>query len=102
MKEVIKIILSNWINLLTIFIVVYIAGFFSAIIHDKFAFNEALFGTTYSIVGYGMIFWIGFIICILILDIILFGFNRKRQNATSKLFIEWLIISSPFMYWLIK
>lgn len=102
MKKVLKIILSNWINLLTIFIIVYIVGFLSAIIHDKFTFNKALFGTTYSIVGYGMIFWIGFVICILILDAILFSFNREQQYTTYKLLIEWLIIGAPFIYWLTK
>jgi len=102
MKKVIRIILSNWINLLTIFIVVYVVGFLSAIINDKFTFSEALFGTTYSVVGYGLLFWIGFIICILVLDIVLFSIDKKPQNTTIKLFIEWLIISAPFIYWLIK
>lgn len=102
MKKIIKIVLSNWINLLTIFVVVYVVGFLSAVINDKFTFSEALFGTTYSVVGYGMLFWIGFIICILVLDILLFSIDKKPQNTTFKLFIEWLIISAPFIYWLIK
>jgi hypothetical protein len=102
MKEVIKIVLSNWINLLTIFIVVYAVGFLSVIIDYKFTFIEALFATIYSIVGYGMLFWTGFIVCILILDILLFSLDRKPRNITIKLFVEWLIISAPFIYWLIK
>ena len=102
MKEVIKIILSNWINLLTIFVVVYIVGVISAIIEDKFTFGEALFGTIYSIILYGLMFWIGFIACILILDIILFSFNRNSKYTAAKLLAEWTIIIAPFIYWVVR
>jgi hypothetical protein len=102
MKEVMKIVLTNWINVASIFIAVYVAGFISAVVKDKFKFNEALFGTTYSILGYGMIFWIGFFILISLLDILLFSFNRQQQYTNYKLAFEWLLISSPFIYWLIK
>ncbi len=102
MKEVMKIVLTNWINVASIFIAVYVAGFISAIVKDKFKFNEALFGTTYSILGYGMIFWIGFFILISLLDILLFSFNKQQQYTNYKLIIEWVLISSPFIYWFVK
>lgn len=102
MKELVKILLSNWVNLLVIFIAVYIGGFISAMINDKFTISETLFGTTYSVILYGMIFWSGFIICILILDVIMFSFYKEKQYTTIKLAIEWLIISTPFIYWMIK
>lgn len=97
-----KIVLTNWINVASIFIAVYVAGFISAIVKDKFKFNEALFGTTYSILGYGMIFWIGFFILISLLDILLFSFNKQQQYTNYKLIIEWVLISSPFIYWFVK
>ncbi|MGN6266162.1 MAG: hypothetical protein ACTHM5_10845 [Ginsengibacter sp.] len=102
MREIVKIFLSNWINLLTIFISLFIITFLSAIIQDKFTFSDAVFGTTFSILAYGMIFWIGFIIFILILDVILFGLIRGLGSVTYKLLAEWIIISAPFIYWLIK
>lgn len=102
MKEVIKIILTNWINVVVIFIAVYFASFISAIVNDKFKFNEALFGTTYAVVGFGMIFWIGFFILITLLDVLLFVFNQQPQYTNYKLVAEWILISSPFIYWLIK
>lgn len=102
MKEVIKIVLSNWVNVLVIFVAVYIVGFISAMIKDKFTFSEALFGTTYSVVGYGMIFWIGFFIVVALLDVLLFSFNKQSQYTNYKLAFEWLLISLPFIYWLIK
>jgi hypothetical protein len=102
MKEIMKIVLSNWVNVVIIFMVVYIAGFISAMINDKFTFSEALFGTTYSVVGYGLIFWIGFFIVITLLDILLFSFNREPRYTNYKLALDWIVISSPFIYWLIK
>jgi hypothetical protein len=102
MKEFIKIYLTNWINLLIIFTAVYIGGFISAIVNDKFTTSEALFGTTYSVVLYGMIFWIGFITCLFVLDLIMFSVHKDQQYITFKLLIEWLIISAPFIYWLVK
>ncbi|MGN6296742.1 MAG: hypothetical protein ACTHM7_08170, partial [Ginsengibacter sp.] len=88
--------------LLTIFISLFIITFLSAIIQDKFTFSDAVFGTTFSMLVYGMIFWMGFIISILILDVILFGLIRGLRYVTYKLLAEWIIISAPFIYWLIK
>ena len=102
MKEIVKIVLCNWVNVVVIFVAVYVAGFISSMINDKFTFNEALFGTTYSVVGYGSIFWIGFFIVIALLDVLLFSFNREPRYTNYKLALEWIIISSPFIYWLTK
>jgi hypothetical protein len=49
-----------------------------------------------------MIFWIGFITFLLILDLIMFSFLREQQYVTLKLTMEWLIISAPFIYWFLK
>ena len=101
-KQVFKVVLTNRINLFTIFIAVYIASLIFNMANAKFALGEALFGATYLVLGYGIMFWIGFIICILVLDIALFSFYKEPQYTTYKLAIEWLLISSPFIYWLIK
>jgi len=102
MKEVMKIVSTNWVNVIVIFIAVYVAGFISAIVEDRATFSEALFGTTYGILGYGMMFWIGFFILICFLDTLLFSFNKQPQYTNYKLAIEWVLISSPFIYWLIR
>src|SRR5690606_30492435 len=101
-KQVLKIVLTNWLNIVAIFIAVYVAAFISAIIIDKFTFSEALFGTTYGTLGYGMIFWLGFLILITLLDVILFSFNKQPQYTKYKLGVEWVLISSPLIYWLIR
>lgn len=102
MKELFRIYLTNWINLGVVFLFVYIAGFLSALLNDKFTIREAFFGTTYSVVLYGMLFWLGFILSVFILDTILFSIYREPKYVFIKLIIEWLIISLPFIYWLCK
>lgn len=54
----------------------------------------------FSILGYGMMFWALFLVSLIILDLILIVPNRK--NLKTRLLIEWLIISSPFIYWTVK
>jgi hypothetical protein len=102
MKEVLKIFLSNWVNLVVIFLAVYVIGFISAMINDKFTFGEAVLGVTYSVALYGIVFWVGFLVGVLVLDIILFGFSRIPGHTTMKLAIEWVLIRTPFIYWLLR
>ena len=45
------IISSNRVNVLDIFVGTYLISFIGAMVDDKFTFNQALFGTTYSVVG---------------------------------------------------
>lgn len=101
-KQVFKVVFTNRINVLVIFVSVYLFGFFSAIINEQFSIGEAIFGTTYGIVLYGMMFWTGFIMCILVLDIVLFSFYTEPKYTTYKLAIEWVLISSPFIYWVVR
>lgn len=101
-KNTLKVFFTNWVNITLIFVATYVATVISALVSGKFSFTHAVFGSVYSVALYGIMFWIGFIVCVLILDIILFGFNREIKHTTLKLFIEWLIISAPFIYWLIE
>ena len=49
---------------------------------------------------YGILFWALLILLLVLLDLIFFV--RDQTNLTVKLLIEWLIISSPFIYWAVK
>jgi hypothetical protein len=102
MNSTYKIIFTNWLNVVVIFLFVYTAAFISAIIIDKFTLIHAFYGSAFSILGYGSIFWLGFLIVITVLDILLFGFNKEPVWTNYKLVIEWVVISLPFIYWLIK
>lgn len=101
-KQVFKVVLTNRINLFTIFTATFIASLVFNMVNEKFTFGEALFGAAYLVLGYGIMFWIGFIVCILVLDVVLFSLYTEPKYTTYKLAIEWVLISSPFIYWIIR
>ncbi len=101
MKKLARIILTNWINLCLILSAVYLYSFITAYSDKTFSFNDSVFSATYLIFYYGILLWSGFILSILVLDIVFFSFYKKNKFINYKLFFEWAIISLPFFYWLI-
>jgi hypothetical protein len=100
MKQVIKIIATNWINILGIFIVSYLYSFVNSYAGASFTIGQALLSSVILIGFYGIVFWIGFCIAIFVFDLILFGF--AQNNLLGKLLIEWILISGFFIYWAFK
>jgi hypothetical protein len=96
-----KVILTNWINILGVFIAVFLYAIVLNITNENVSRNmfQAVFASLFLIVGYGMFFWGMFIIALIILDLILL---RNTENLKMKLLIECLIISAPFVYWTVK
>ena len=101
-KQASQVFFTNWINLAVIFKSAFLFAFFNSIISVKFTVDEALFGAIYLVLGYGIMCWIGFFIIIALLDVLLFSFNKEPRYTNYKLALEWIIISLPFIYWLIK
>jgi hypothetical protein len=106
MKIRFKIFLTNWINFAGIFMAVYLSTAVSELLTIQSAsdlpnalITGFLFGL-FAIILYGSIFWAGFFISMFVLDYILL--NKNEQWLGLKLFIEWSIISTPFIYWYIK
>ena len=97
-----KVISTNWINLLGVFSVTYMSIVVWALIDTDLSYNifQALLAGLFSVLGYGMMLWGLFIILLSVLDLILIVPNKG--NLRVKLLIEWLIISSPFIFWTIK
>lgn len=94
-----KILLTNRINLLGVFIAVLIYSIiYNLIIDDGVtrSFFQAIIASLIFIILYGIVFWIGFLIIIIFLDLILIVPNLKRLKI--KLFLEWVIISIPLIY----
>ena len=102
MKEVMRIVFTNWINALTVYSCIFLALFIGDLIPGISTIKEALYNTFGSLIVYYLHFWLGFTLLIALLDIILFIYNREPQYVTYKLVLEWIIISLPFIYWLIK
>jgi hypothetical protein len=96
-----KVILTNWINILGVFIAVFLYAMVLNMMDTNVSRNlfQAIFAVLILIVGYGMMFWGMFIVALIVLDLVLL---RGKENLKMKLLIEWFIISCPFIYWTIK
>jgi len=102
MKEVMRIVFTNWINALTVYSCIFLALFIGDLISGISTIKEALYNTFGSLIVYYFHFWLGFTLLIALLDVVLFSFNREPRYTNYKLALEWIIISLPFIYWLIK
>ena len=94
---------TNWINFLWIFGAVYLS-IIIAVLCEISTLNDlgnllvrGFVGGLFTIFLFGFYFWIGFITIMFLLDIIFLNINRKY--LLRKLFLEWIIVSIPFIYW---
>lgn len=98
--KVMKILRTNWINIIGVFTSVFLYSFISSfIIEDGVSRTifQAIIASLMGIVLYGVLFWTSFIILLIILDLILIVPNPK--NLRLKLVIEWLMISLLLILW---
>ncbi|SDX69575.1 hypothetical protein SAMN05444410_1284 [Hydrobacter penzbergensis] len=97
-----KIIKTNWINIVGVFIAVFLYAIALNLMDENASRNmlQSVFASLILVFGYGIIFWGLLIVSLIVLDLLLF--IRSQNNLKAKLVIEWLIISSPFVYWAIR
>jgi hypothetical protein len=96
-----KIYFTNWINVLGIIIGTYVFLVITELFKTGIsALPQMLIMAMVAIVLYGGIFFTGFLISMLILDLILMNDNTKHLRL--KLIVEWGLISVPFVYWLLE
>jgi hypothetical protein len=99
-----KLFSTNWINILGIFIAVYLSILVIELINPTNDLNNyfatAVIGGLFAIIFYGSMFWAGFILIMFILDVLLL--NRDQSLLLPKLLLEWIIVSSPFIFWFIQ
>lgn len=95
-----KILITNWITILGVFLIAFTSVFCSAFFFHSATFIQAVFGAFLSVCLYGMMFWGLFVVSLVVLDILLIVWDQKHLR--QKLLIEWLLVSSPFIYWTIK
>lgn len=98
----IRILKTNWINIIGVFTVLFLYTTIYELIEPNVSRNifQAMIASLIGICLYGIMFWVGFIIMLIILDYVLIIPNLK--DLKLKLLIEWIVISSPFVYWAIK
>jgi len=89
---------TNWINISGVSVISYLSIIILG--YKEIGFPFILISALISIVFYGTLFWIGFILAIFILDFIFF--KQSTKYLFEKLFAEWIIIGSPLVYWIFK
>ncbi|MBT2622615.1 hypothetical protein [Chryseobacterium sp. ISL-6] len=95
-----KILNTNWINILGVFIsVLFYSIIYNLTVEDDVTTNffQSIFAAILLVLSYGLMFWIGSILALIVLDLILIIPNQS--NLKLKLLIEWIVISAPFVYW---
>ena len=98
MKNKMKILTTNWLNIIGIFLFTYIYSLVKDYCLGTYSLFQAAISALILICLYGIVFWTGFIVCILTVDVIFIN----DKNIKLKLIIEWFIISCPFFYWALK
>ena len=95
-----KIYFTNWINVLGIAAGTYIFLVISEVFKTGIsALPQMLLMALVAVLLYGGIFFTGFLIAMLLLDLILM--NSDTKHLRLKLIAEWVLISAPFTYWLL-
>jgi hypothetical protein len=97
-----KVIKTNWINIAGVFVIVFLYAVVLNLTDVNVSRNlfQAVFAALILVCGYGIMFWGLFVVALIVLDLLLL--TRNQNNLKTKLIIEWLIISSPFIYWTVK
>ena len=97
-----KIIRTNWINIIGVFVVAFIYAIILNLNDVNVSRNviQSILPALILVCLYGIMFWILYIVLLIILDLLLIA--KNQNNLTAKLLAEWLIISAPFVYWGIK
>jgi hypothetical protein len=97
-----KILTTNWINILGVFVATLIYAVILNHSDSNLSYNifQSIVAGLILICLYEMIFWGLFIISLIVADLLLIVWSQKLLK--QKLLIEWLLVSSPFMYWVIK
>jgi hypothetical protein len=97
-----KILKTNWINIVGVLGSVFLYSVISNFTDSNTSQNifQAIFSGLILILFYGVTFWVLFIVSLIIFDLLFIVTNQS--NLKIKLLLEWLLLSTPFIYWAIK
>jgi len=102
MKNFGKILLTNLINIGVILIFTYLFAFVNAFSDATFNFKQSISSASNLIFLYGLPFWLILIIAFLLCDTFFFKILKlNKKNIKNRLIIESILVSSPFIYWII-
>ena len=97
-----KILFTNWVNILGVFIAIFLYSIIYGLFDSNISRNilQSIIASLILICLYGIMFWVGFLLSLIILDSVLI--IPAPKHLKIKLIAEWIIISSPFVYWAIE
>jgi hypothetical protein len=97
-----KILKTNWINIVGVLGSVFLYSVISNFTDSNTSQNifQAIFSGLILILFYGVTFWVLFIVSLIIFDLLFIVTNQS--NLKIKLLLEWLLLSTPFIYWAFK
>lgn len=85
-----------WVCVTGVFVTVFMFVFLNYLVIHSITFVRALVATFFLVCLYGSLFWVGFILSLLVLDVLLR--IPGLRNLGLKLFIEWVAISTVVIY----
>lgn len=96
-----KILKTNWINIIGILIAVYLYSLMLNLFDADKSLNfiQVVFSPLILILLYGAIFWALFIMLLIIFDLLFIV--KNKENLKKKMILETFIIATPYVYWLI-
>lgn len=96
-----KILKTNWINIIGILIAVYLYALMLNLFDADKSLNfiQVVFSPLILILLYGAIFWALFIMLLIIFDLLFIV--KNKENLKKKMILETFIIATPYVYWLI-
>ena len=98
-----KILKTNWVNIIGIFTAIFLYALVLNLNDTTIARNlfQSILSALILVCLYGFMFWILFILLLIVFDLLLFV-KRQVIYLKIKLLLEWVIISTPFIYWEVK
>jgi hypothetical protein len=96
-----KVVGTIWINIVGVFIAVLVYAIVLNLADATASRNlfQAVFGALILVCLYGILFWTCFVVALVGLDLLIV---RNHKNLVTKLLVEWLVISTPFLYGIVK
>lgn len=92
-----KLLKTNLINVIIVFIVVYIYSVIRAMKEAEFNIFQGMFSALILVVLYGMFFWIAFFILLLLTNVFILK-KSSKQTFYVMFVIQTVVVSIPFIY----
>ena len=99
-RNSINILKTNWVCLSVTLVAVYLYSIIHAYETGIFTFYQAILSASILVCLYGIVFWVGLIVALIILDVVIV--RTAKGQLAGRLLLEWLIICIPAAFWLIR